>query len=100
MTVSLEGTSIRIEHVFFKSSDLPQENNRWLYEICKACSLVANPENDESKKECIEGAQRIGGLWRVYLKDETARVNLLCQGITLRGQQVELKETRVGPMVL
>ena len=94
MAMSSEGTGIRIEPVFFKSSDVPQENNRWLtyYEICKACSVVANPENDESKNECIEGAQRIGGLWRVYLNDETARVNLLCQGITLRGQQVELKE--------
>ena len=49
------------------------------------------------EKENIEGAQRIGGLWRVYLKDETARVKLLCQGITLRGQQVELKREKPLP---
>ena len=72
---------------------MPQENNRWLtqHKICRACSIVANPENNE--KEGIHlGTQRIGGLWLVYLNDETARVTLLCQGITLRGQQVELKE--------
>ena len=92
--MSSEGTGIRTEPLFFKSSDVPQENNRWLtlYETCKACSFVANPENNENKKKCIEEAQIIGILWRVYLNDETARVSLLSQGITLRGQQVELKE--------
>ena len=92
MAISSEGTGIRTEPLFFKSSDVPQENERWLthYEICKACSIVANPENNANKKEYIEGAQRIGNLWRVYLNDETARVSLLSQGITLRGQQVKL----------
>ena len=83
--------SIRVEPVFFKNSDVPHENNQWLgtYEICKACSLVVNTEKN---KDLIDGAQKIGDLWRVYLKDEVARIKLLSQGITLRGQQVELKD--------
>ena len=86
-----DSTSSRVEPVFFKSSDVPQENNRWLgtYEICKACSLVVT---DDKKKELVDGAQRIGDFWRVYLTDETARISLLSQGITLRGQHVELKD--------
>ena len=86
-----ESTTIRVEPVYFKNSDVPVENNRWLtvYEICKACEYVVNPDN----KNCFtEAAQKIGDLWRVYLNDGTARVNLLMQGITLRGMHVELKD--------
>ena len=82
--------SIRVGPVFFKNSDIPQENNQWLstYEICRACSIVVNTEKN---KAMIDGAQKIGDLWRVYLKDEIARIKLPSQGITLRGQQVQLK---------
>ena len=88
--MDLEGTAIRVEPVYFKNSDVPVENNRWLtvYEICKACEYVVNPDN---KNRCTEAAQKIGDLWRVYLNDDTSRVNLLLQGITLRGMQAELR---------
>ena len=102
LVMSSDETSIRVEPVFFKSADVPQENNNWLntWEICDACSSVVKKINEEKKKECVEGAQRIGGAWRIYLTDETARVMLLSEGITLRGQQVELKEQnpfRIAP---
>ena len=39
----------------------------------------------------VKGAQRIGGLWRIYLTDEEAGVSLLATGMNLRGQQISLK---------
>ena len=40
----------------------------------------------------IEGAQRIGGLWRIYLTDQNTRISLLSTGISLRGIQITLKD--------
>ena len=81
------GTSVRVEPVFFKNSDVPQANNKWLgiYEMCMACSSVV-------KKDHVAAAQKIGDLWRIYLNDDTVRVTLLSQGINLRGQKVDLKD--------
>ena len=82
------GTSARVEPVLFLNTEVKQESGSWLgtLEICIAvCNVVA----DES---VAEGAQRIGGLWRIYLTDEEARVNLLCTGISLRGQQITLRD--------
>lgn len=82
-----ESSSSRIEPVFFLNADVPQEDNKWLgtYEICRAVSDVIS-------EDAVDGAQRIGALWRIYLLEEEARINLLSQGITLRGQQVSLKD--------
>ena len=49
-------------------------------------------ENDDKKKECVDGAQRNGDLWRVSLNDKTLKISLLSQGITLTRQHVELKD--------
>ena len=40
----------------------------------------------------IDGAQRIGGLWRIYFLDSEARAQVLVTGISLRGIQINLKE--------
>lgn len=83
-----DGTRTRIEPVFFLNSEVSQENGKWLgtLEICMAvCAVVS----DDS---VVEGAQRIGALWRIYLTDEEARLNLLCTGINIRGQQITLKD--------
>ena len=92
--MATSGTTTRVEPVFFKNSDVLTENNQWLSvnEICKACSLVVVTTERERENNPIEGAQKIGDLWRIYLKDQLARVKLLSYGITLRGQQIELKE--------
>ena len=54
--------------------------------------LYIQKKKAEKKKNPVEGAQKIGDLWRIYLNDELARVKLLSHGITLRGQQIDLKE--------
>ena len=84
-----------MEPVFFKNSDVSVENNKWLthYEICIECEeVIQASENADKNITYVVAAQKIGDLWRVYLNDEMARVNLLMQGITLRGLHVELKD--------
>lgn len=78
----------RVEPVFFLNTDVDQSENNWLntLEVCLAvCGVVA-------KDSTVEGAQRIGGLWRIYVTEEEARVSLLATGISLRGQQITLKD--------
>ena len=78
----------RVEPVFFLNNEVDQLEGKWLntLEVClSVCDVISN-ENS------VEGAQRIGGLWRVYVTDEETRVNLLSTGINLRGNQVALKD--------
>ena len=89
-----ESTSSHVKPVFFLSSEVPQYDNNWLstYKICKAVSaVVGEPNPEDAEKSVVDGAQKIGNLWRIYLLDTEARVVLLSNGITLRGQQVTLK---------
>ena len=76
----------RIEPVFFLNNEVKQENNKWLstLEVCMAVCEVL--ENDIY----IEGAQRIGGLWRIYLTYRITRISLFSTGIDLRGIQITL----------
>ena len=70
-------------------NDINQEDGNYLdtYEICAAVHEVVG-----SDMERIDGAQRIGGLWRVYIKDKEARVLVPCTGINVRGVQITLKD--------
>ena len=43
-------------------------------------------------KKKVDEAQRIGELWRLYLKEAEARLLLLGTGINLRGIQITLRE--------
>ena len=56
------------------------------YEICEAVNAVVG------NAKLINGAQRIGGLWRIYFNDATARAQVLCIGTDLRDTQVTLKD--------
>ena len=82
----------RVEPVFFLNNEVDQLEGKWLktLEVClSVCDVISN-ENS------VEGAQQIGGLWRVYVTDEETRVNLLSTGINLRGNRQEpLFEPRV-----
>lgn len=78
----------RVEPVFFLNSEVYQEAGKWLdtLEVCMAVCEVVSDDN------YVEGAQRIGGLWRVYLTNLEARVQLLSTGISIRGCQIMLKD--------
>ena len=40
----------------------------------------------------VEAAQRIGGLWRVYVTSAETRAQLLCTGISLRCMRITLRD--------
>ena len=80
--------TVQVEPVFFLNNDVPQEEGNYFntLEVCYAvCKVVSSDKH-------VEGAQRIGGLWRIYLTDLDARVQLLATGINLRGCKITLKE--------
>ena len=78
----------RVEPVCFLNTDVDQGESNWLSTlgVCLAVCEVMSNDN------VVEDAQRIGGLWRIHLTDEEARVSLLVAGINLRGQQITLKD--------
>ena len=79
----------KIEPLFLINSEVDQNDNFLdTYEICKAATAVVGNE------KLINGAQRIGGLWRVYFNDELARAQVLCTGISLRDTQATLKDKK------
>ncbi len=76
-----------IPPLYMKHQDLGlgQRENISVYEICKAMYEIID------RKE-IEGAQKVGGLWRIYLNSTEARAQLLVQGYTFRGKSIPLSE--------
>lgn len=77
-----------IEPMYFLNNDIDQEGGKYLgtWEICMAVLEVVGDKN------VIDAAQRIGGLWRMYLKDELARALLLSTGINLIRIQISLRD--------
>ncbi|KAL8619141.1 hypothetical protein ACOMHN_019413 [Nucella lapillus] len=73
--------------VFILNNQLPafDEKNFTTAEICAAVEKT-------SGYETIEGAQRIGGLWRIYPRSSEARQILLLQGFAIRHVRVEVKD--------
>ncbi len=76
-----------VQPVFLLNKSLPavEEKDYSVAEICAAAERTAGFET-------VEGAQRIGGLWRLYAKDNEARIKLLVSGIILRGHYVQPRE--------
>ncbi|KAL8610599.1 hypothetical protein ACOMHN_006318 [Nucella lapillus] len=73
-----------VEPVFLLNKLLPaaHEVNYAVAEICAAAEKTSGFDS-------IEGAQRIGGLWRLYPKTVDARVALLTCSIVLRGISIQ-----------
>ena len=87
-----EHVAERMKPVFLLNSDVDQENGNYLdtWEICTSVSEIVS-----GGSKAIDGAQRIGGVWRIYLKssaDPADRILLLSSGINLRGVRVTLKD--------
>ena len=61
-----------VQPVFLLNKTLPavEEKDYSVAEICAAAERTAGFET-------VESAQRIGGLWRLYAKDNEARIKLL-----------------------
>lgn len=76
-----------ITPVFVKVRDLPcsESSEYTVSELCRACESVSGSGS-------MEGAQRIGGLWRLYPASMEARMQLLVSGIALQGVQVSLAD--------
>lgn len=66
-------------------------NKRKIITVCEICFAVRDVVGRES---FVEGAQRIGGLWRVYMADVTARAQVLATGINLRDTIVTLHDKK------
>ena len=75
----------RIEPLFFINGDVDQ-NEKYLT-VCEVCYAVRDVVGSESY---IDGAQRIGGAWRIYMLDSVARSQVLVTGISLRDTQVTI----------
>ena len=85
-------TLTAVRPVFLKVSDLPESTKEFtVCEICKTCEVVNGPQS-------MEGAQRIGGLWRLYPKTSDTRIKLLLSGIDLRGVHLSLQD--INPFIL
>ena len=81
-----------VRPVFLKVSDLPDGRKEYtVCELCRACELINGPQS-------MEGAQRIGGLWRLYPKTTDTRNKLLVSGIDLRGVHLSLLD--INPYIL
>jgi len=73
--------------VFFLNKTLPgvEEKNYSVVEMCSAAERVCGYET-------VVGAQRIGGLWRVYCANNDARIQLLTEGLIIRGHCIVPKD--------
>ncbi|KAL8582706.1 hypothetical protein ACOMHN_058083 [Nucella lapillus] len=81
------GGAATVDPVFLLNKLLPtaHEMNYAVAEICAAAEKT-------SGFDTIVGAQRTGGLWRLYPKTVDARVALLTRGIVLRGITVQPRD--------
>ena len=79
-----EDTLNIVEPVFVKINNLPPScDDITIPELCISCEEV-------SGHKTMEGAQRIGGLWRLYPNTTEARSKLLVSGLKLNGIAVPL----------
>jgi ribA/ribD-fused uncharacterized protein len=66
---NISNTLTSVEPLFIKDSDLPTRNVLHI-EIVRAIARNISPQN-------IDGVQRIGRLWRIYLKNHPSRIQLI-----------------------
>ena len=73
----------KVGPVFVKASEIPDFKTLKEYELCQAvCQKI--------KKESLLGVQRIGMLWRIYLKTTEARVAVLANNVEIRDKCVNV----------
>ena len=75
----VEEIAADIPTVYFKNDGLEINN----YELCEA---VADAIGEQS----VVGAQRIKNLWRIYLKNEEAKLRLIAEGLEVGDSTITL----------
>ena len=70
-----------IPPVFFKARDIIDFSTLSKYEVYQCAGNVLGPEK-------VTACQRIGGLWRIYVKSTEDRIKLISAKLTIRGQLV------------
>ncbi len=77
-----------IEPLYIKNRDIMSQSTRkaTVLEICRAASEVV-------EHRYIEGAQIVRGVWKLYLKNVTAKNRILTQGLSLRGTSISAYES-------
>ena len=73
----------RVEPVFVRAREIPDFKSLREFEMCQ--SICKRIESDK-----LLGVQRIGMLWRVYLKDRESRAHLLVNNLEIRNQTVNV----------
>ena len=72
-----------VEPLFIKDKDISAKDIS-PYDICKALETVI-------RGNAIDGAQKIGGVWRLYFKDRDSRTNvLLKKSLVIVGKEIPL----------
>ena len=69
--------------VFVLAQNIPGEKTVELQEMYKAVSKSVNTKD-------IQGVQRIGGLWRLYITERENRIKLITQGLQIRDTSVRV----------
>lgn len=69
--------------VFFKARDVVDFKTLTEYEVYARVKDIINTEN-------VIGCQRIGGLWRIYVKSTECRIKLLTNKLTIRDQLINV----------
>ena len=69
--------------VFFKTSDLANPRAVSEFDVCHAAARIIGRTN-------LIGCQRIGGLYRIYPKDNDSRAKILAEKLSLKGQTIHV----------
>ena len=78
-----------VQPVFLLNKSLPAVEEKD-YSVAEIFALAERTAGFET----VEGAQRTGGPWRLYAKDNEARIKLLLSGSILRGHYVQPHEKK------
>ena len=70
-----------VRPLFIRERDLNKDTTAM--DLCRAITHTVQPTK-------LEGVQKIQNLWRIYLKDKQARLELTVKPLVVNGQQVQL----------
>ena len=78
-----QGSPAQGKPVFVLNQNIPGESNVELQDMYKSLCKFVDRKN-------INGVQRIGGLWRLYIADRESRIRLITEGMQIRASSVRV----------